>query len=72
MLIAQQHLIGKAAALRLDHGDLSPPLADQIITGSFRCEGVIELNAVDVFRLHTVHQNHILLVDIQREARADN
>ena len=72
MFVTQQYMFGKAAAFGLDHGDLPPPLADQVVTGSFRRESMIKLDAVDVFRIHAIHQNDVFLIDIERKTCADD
>ena len=72
MLIAQQHLVGKAAPLRMDQRNLPPPLINQIMTGGFRGEGVIKLNTVLAIAFQTINQHHIGALDLQRKARADD
>ena len=72
MFVAQQHLIGKTAAVRVDQRYLATPLAGEIVAGRFSRERVIELNAVGVIGFHTVDQNHVVHVHVQRETRANH
>ena len=72
MLITEQYLVRRAAGIGVDEGNLASSLAYQEITGRFRRERVVELNTVWRFRLCAIHQNDILVVDIQRETGADN
>ena len=72
MLVAEQHLVSKTAAVRMDQGNLASPLAGQVVTGGFGGKGVIELDAVGIIRLHAVHQNDVVHVDVQRETRANH
>lgn len=65
MLVAQQHLIGKAAALRMNQRNLPSALANQIVAGGFGSEGMIELNAVVALAVEAVHQHHVRAVNIQ-------
>ena len=55
MLVAQQHLIGKTTAVRVDQGNLASPLAGEEITGGFRGKSVVILDTVDVTGFHAVH-----------------
>ena len=72
MLIAEQHLVGKPAAVRVDQRNLATPLAGQIVTGGFGGKGVIELDAVGVISLHAVHQNDVFHIHVQRETGANH
>ncbi|SSN11046.1 Uncharacterised protein [Klebsiella pneumoniae] len=72
VLVAQQHLVGKAAALRMNQRNLPSPLANQIVTGGFGGESMIELNTVVAFAIEAVHQHHVRAVNIQRKTRADD
>lgn len=57
----------------MDQGDLAAILAYQIVTGGFRSESVIELDTAHVIPcFQTIHQNHVFLLKIEREASADN
>lgn len=56
----------------MDERNLASPLANQIVTGSFRGKSVVKLNAVRPFALEAVNQRHVRPVNIQREAGADN
>ncbi len=72
MLVAQQHLVGKAAALRMNQRNLPSPLTNQIVAGGFGSEGMIELNAVVALAVEAVHQHHVRAVNIQGKTRADD
>ena len=72
VLIAQQDLVCKAAALRVDKRNLPAPLAYQIVTGRFRRECVVKMNTVRPFAFQTVDQHHVRTVDIERKPGADN
>lgn len=52
--------------------NLTFTLIDQIITGGFGGKSVIKLNAVWGVGFRTIHQNDILILDIQWEAGTDN
>ena len=56
----------------MDQGYLASPLAGQIVTGGFGGKGVIELDAVGIIGLHTVNENDIVHLDVQRETRANH
>ena len=72
MLVAEQHLVGKTAAVGVDQRNLATPLAGEVVTGGFGGKGVIELDAVGVIRLHAVHQNDVVHIHVQRETGANH
>ncbi|MNP70710.1 hypothetical protein D3C76_1669800 [compost metagenome] len=72
MLVAQQHLIGKTAAVRVDQGNLASPLAGKEVTRGFRGKGMVVLDTIDVVGFHAIHQDDVLLIDMQRKTGADN
>ena len=72
MFVAKQHLVSKTAAVRVDQRNLATPLAGQVVTSGFGGKGVIELDAVGIIRLHTVNQDNVVHIDVQRETRANH
>ena len=56
----------------MNQRNLPSPLANQIVTGGFGGESMIELNTVVAFAIEAVHQHHVRAVNIQRKTRADD
>ena len=58
--------------MRVDQGNLATTLAGQVVTGGFSGKGVIELDAIGIIGLHTVHEDDVVHIHVQRETRADD